>query len=75
VHDERLGHDVAEEAHAGNDDAECRRLRHNVEEFHLKHVCRFRALDENRSGQRMHQTGIKMRQIGGARVGLHLTVD
>jgi hypothetical protein len=75
MHDERFGHDVAQEAHAGNDDAECRRLRHNVEEFHLEHVSGLCAFDENRSGQRMHQTSIKMRQIGSTRVGPHLSVD
>ena len=75
MHDERRGHDVAEEAHARNDDAECRRLRHNVEEFDLEHVAGLRALDEDRSGQWMHQTSIKLRQIGGARVRLDLSVD
>jgi hypothetical protein len=75
MHDERPGHDVAEEAHARNNDAECRRLRHNVEEFHLEHVAGLRALDEDRSGQWMHQTSIKVRQIGGARVRLDLSVD
>jgi hypothetical protein len=50
-------------------------LRHNVEEFDLEHVAGLRALEEDRSGQWMHQTSIKVRQIGGTHVRPDLPVD
>ena len=64
MHQERLGHHVAQEAEPGHDRAEGDGLSDDVGELDLQHVAGLRALDEHRAGERMHRTGIERGKIG-----------
>ena len=75
MHNERRRHHVAQKAEAGDDRAECDRLRHDVEELDLDHVAGLGALDEYRAGQRMDAAGIEVRQVGDSGVRTDLAVD
>ena len=69
VHQERLGHHVAQEPQPRHDGAEPGRLGDDVGEFDLQDIAGHGALDEDRPGQRMHRAGIERGKIGdgGAR--------
>ena len=69
-----VGHDVAKKSQSGNDGAEGRWLRNDVEERDFDHVAGLGALDEDRSGQRMHEIAIETRQIGDTRLRADLPV-
>ena len=75
MHQERLGHHVAQEAEARHDRAERDGLRDDVGELDLQHVAWLRALDEDRPGQRMHRAGVERGEIGDCGGGRDLTVE
>ena len=67
--EKRFGHDVAQKTEPGQDRAERSRLRHDVEEFDLERIARFRALDRDRTGQRVNGADLEPGEIlfGGLR--------
>ena len=75
VHQERLGHHVAQEAQPRHDGGEPGRLGDDVGEFDLQNIAGHRALDEHRPGQRMHRAGIEPGEIGGRGARGDLAVD
>jgi hypothetical protein len=75
MHDERRRHDVAKKTHSRHNDAERGWLRHDVEELGFDHVAGLGALDEDRPGQRMDETGVDVGQIGGSRTRTDLPVE
>ena len=64
-----FGHDVAQETEPGQDRAERSCLRHDVEEFDLERIARFRTLDRDRTGQRVNGADLEPGEIlfGGFR--------
>jgi hypothetical protein len=75
VHQERLGHDVAQEAQARDDRAEGAALGHDIEELDLQHVAGLGAPDVDGAGQGMYGARIHVREIGHRRAGRDLTVE
>jgi hypothetical protein len=64
VHEERLGHHVAQEAEARHDRAERGGLRDDVGELDLQHIAGLRALDEDGASERMDRTGVERGEVG-----------
>ena len=64
VHQERLGHHIAQKTQARHDRAERGGLRDDVGELDLKDVAGLRALHEDRAGQGMHLARVERREVG-----------
>jgi len=75
MHEERLGHHVAQKAQPGHDRAERDRLRNDVGEFDFEDVAGCRTLDKDRPGQRVHGADIERRKIGHRRTRSKLAVE
>ena len=75
MHQERLGHHVAQEAEAGHDRAERGGLRDDVGELDLEDVAGLRALDEDRAGEWMDRSGVQCCQVGDGGGGRDLAVQ
>ena len=75
MHQERLGHDVAQEAEARHDRTERDGLRDDVGELDLEHVAWLRALDEDRAGKWVHRAGVERGEVGDGGGGSDLAVE
>ncbi len=75
MHQEWLGHDIAQKAEARDDRAEGGTLGHDVQELDFQHVAGLGALHEDGPGQGMHGTRVDCREAGDRRGGRDLAVE
>ena len=75
MHQERLGHHVAQEAEPWHDRTERDGLREDVNELDLQHVAWLRALDEDRAGEGMHRASVERGEVGDSGGGCDLTIE
>jgi hypothetical protein len=75
MHQERLGHHVAQKAETRHDRAERGRLRDDVGELDLQQIAGHGPLDEDRAGQRVDRARVEAGEIGDRRPRRNLAVE